>query len=310
MLPADLGILRLATKSLLGSYSVPSDVLRDSALLRGAVQTFHATPDISILPEVDEATARLSASAGLLATLLGNAKTEPASITATMPVLAQAPAEIAPPLLAGLLAAALQRAITHSGLFYEAHLAQWVEGKRALAELQSELRGGPRPPASAPDDGTSNNTPTALNEATPTGAGRPGASPLPTDDLPLIRQQLHALESRHVVWCGELWPGQSATWEVSDERGQRADTRTGKSASSTWFTRVHLTLPRLGEITALLRLAPDGASVTLRAADPAAAVAIEVNQAGLHDALGAAGIVLQNVRIDVDAAQDSGRAGS
>lgn len=131
MLPADLGILRLATKSLLGSYSVPSDVLRDSALLRGAVQTFHATPDISILPEVDEATARLSASAGLLATLLGNAKTEPASITATMPVLAQAPAEIAPPLLAGLLAAALQRAITHSGLFYEAHLAQWVEGSGA-----------------------------------------------------------------------------------------------------------------------------------------------------------------------------------
>jgi hypothetical protein len=71
----------------------------------------------------------------------------PAALSRGQPVLAQ------PPATGSQLASALQKAVSESGLFYEAHQAQWVAGQRALASLRAEPQGQmpamPRP-ASAP----------------------------------------------------------------------------------------------------------------------------------------------------------------
>lgn len=74
----------------------------------------------------------LSVMARQLAQLLSSdTPVEPAA-TSVRPLL---PAPEAKP---DKIAAALQQQITHSGLFYESHLGEWVEGKRGLESLRLE----------------------------------------------------------------------------------------------------------------------------------------------------------------------------
>lgn len=60
------------------------------------------------------------------------------SSKAAQGVAAQAPVLGSPPGDAGQLAAALARTLAGSGLFYESHQAQWVQGERPLAALLQE----------------------------------------------------------------------------------------------------------------------------------------------------------------------------
>jgi hypothetical protein len=91
--------------------------------------------------------ARISDTGRLIGQLLpaeGEAP-QPAALTRGQPVLAQ------PPVSGGQLASALRNAVSQSGLFYEAHQAQWVAGERPLTSLRAEPQGqlpvAPRPTA-------------------------------------------------------------------------------------------------------------------------------------------------------------------
>lgn len=92
--------------------------------------------------------ARISDTGRLIGQLLpaeGEAP-QPAALSRGQPVLAQPPAN------GGQLASALRNAVSQSGLFYEAHQAQWVAGERPLNSLRAEPQGqlpvAPRPLAS------------------------------------------------------------------------------------------------------------------------------------------------------------------
>lgn len=81
------------------------------------------------------ATASLSNAGRLIGNLLQLARQDgaaPTSLVGKTPLLADAGAT------APQIAQALQHAMTFSGLFYESHVAQWANGMRAFAELQSE----------------------------------------------------------------------------------------------------------------------------------------------------------------------------
>lgn len=71
---------------------------------------------------------------------------QPAALNGGQPLLAQ------PPKSGAELAPVLSKAVTESGLFYEAHQAQWVAGKLPLASLLQEPQGqqSTMQPASAP----------------------------------------------------------------------------------------------------------------------------------------------------------------
>jgi hypothetical protein len=73
---------------------------------------------------------------------------QPAALSRGQPVLAQ------PPQNGSQLAGALRNAVSQSGLFYEAHQAQWVAGERPLTALRTEPQGQlpvpPRPATSIP----------------------------------------------------------------------------------------------------------------------------------------------------------------
>ena len=74
----------------------------------------------------------LSSTAHLITTLLQTPKNAATPLTAAAPVVPQ------PTISPNELAAALKTSLAQSGLFYEAHLSQWIQGQRTLASIQQE----------------------------------------------------------------------------------------------------------------------------------------------------------------------------
>lgn len=95
---------------------------------------------------------------------------QPAALTRGQPILAQAPAS------GGQLANALRTAVSQSGLFYEAHQAQWVAGERPLTSLRAEPQGqlpvAPRPTTNLPSGPTRAETGAQSAGITPQDASR------------------------------------------------------------------------------------------------------------------------------------------
>lgn len=212
-----------------------------------------------------------------------------------------------PPLLArppgdgGNLAGKLHEVLAHSGLFYEAHLAQWAAGERPLAQLLREPQGrlaaalANPPPHEAreepvlPDAGA---TLAPFDEALADAAEKPNL-PAHPDTLPLLRQQLETLETRQLAWHGQIWPGQWLEWEIDE----RPPAERGDGDPPQWQTRLHLTLPRLGEVSAALTLGASGVRIVLTAQDAAAAAILQGGLPPLQQMLQGAGVPLLGMAV-------------
>lgn len=229
----------------------------------------------------------------------------------TMPLNRGQPLLNAPPGNAAPLAAALQKAVEGSGLFYEAHQAQWIAGKRPLDTLLQEPQGQQSRPdaaqlahrAGAETAAANPALLKAADEAAPNSrlageaaqaSSRNEAQPMPAELRPLVQQQLEAAAHQRLVWHGEAWPGQRMEWEVEQERQQTA--RSIEEAPP-WQTTLRLTTPRLGSVEARLRIA--GNSLQLNLSTPVGASAADMRDElpALTEALAAAGIELQSAQV-------------
>lgn len=250
------------------------------------------TPRLIVAESAEDAPARqsppatLSRAGQLISTLLSGEESapKPASITRATPLLPE------PPLQAARLAPALQQAIVESGLFYEAHQAQWIAGRypaEALArEPQARHVRQPRAPDAAVAPPPAEEAPfmvasRSTEPATTTAAG------LPAELQPLVQQQLDAAATQHIVWRGEVWPGQGLHWEIEADE-QRRDAP-GEAPAEQWTTTLGLILPRLGEINVVLRLAPAKVSLAMTATADSAA-ALQQGLGELKAAFAAAGL--------------------
>ena len=104
--------------------------------------------------------------------------------------------------------------------------------------------------------------------------------------LPVVRQQLEAIETRQIVWQGELWPGQPIRWQIADHETDPQH----PEARREWLTRFVLHLPALGEIGADLAVGARGVRILVTAKDGAAAEALRAAAPELAQALEAAGL--------------------
>jgi hypothetical protein len=228
------------------------------------------------------------------------------------------------PLLSGAgastanIAVSLRQALTHSGIFYEAHQAEWVAGTRPLADLLQEpqARLSPLPENSErrPNEvATARFNPAApleaLAERRPNEAlaGRPNPAvpvealvefrpdeilsprliePVHREALAIVKQQLDTLDTRHLAWNGVVWPGQTMDWEVSEQ------TQHGLSTPEEphWETSLRMDLPRLGGMSAVLGITPRGVSITLLAQTAETAATMTEHSAALRLALYSAGV--------------------
>lgn len=254
----------------------------------------------------------------------------PAALGRGQPVLSQ------PPVSGGQLATALQNAVSQSGLFYEAHQAQWVAGERGLASLRTEPQGQlpvpPRPtPTSnpshapvAPETGAAQprtETTQAGFAGRPDAAGRlpePGAAradlqaqvassgvtqqsaapSVPEGIRALVQQQLDAVATQRLAWNGEVWPGQSVDWAIERDLVEDREANGDEpTQAARWTTSLRLSMPRLGTIDAVLKLSGGRLRIQLATDDPNAATGLKQQGKQLAEALGNAGLNVESINI-------------
>ncbi len=195
------------------------------------------------------------------------------------------------------LATALKETLGKSGLFYEAHQAQWIRGERNINQLLQEpqnLLTGRHPVSSQNSQAA---TPAFTNEgnASPNaGMDRPAqhsaelSQPIAKELLTLVQQQLHTLEHHHLVWLGQVWPGQQMQWEIQGE----PENQVPLDEQRQWSTEIELALPRLGNVHARLVFAQNGLQLNLKAAIPATGELLNRNIGQLRNNLSEADIAL------------------
>jgi hypothetical protein len=194
----------------------------------------------------------------------------PAALSRGQPVLSL------PPASGSQLATALQSAVSQSGLFYEAHQAQWVAGERALASLRIEPQGQlpavprPMPAYSAPAtpetgaaltygagaEGSRIETGSGARpdlagrlpemsatrsetqaQAGSSGVAQQGATPTVPDGIrSIVQQQLDAVATQRLAWHGEVWPGQSLDWAIQRDLVEERDSHPGETGEAAHWT--------------------------------------------------------------------------
>ena len=116
---------------------------------------------------------------------------------------------------------------------------------------------------------------------------------VPRELLPIVRQQLEAIETRQIVWQGELWPGQSIRWQIADQEPESQHPQTGRE----WLTTFALRLPALGDIDADLAVGAHGVRILVNAADRATAEALLAARPELARSLDAAGLRVAAIEV-------------
>ncbi len=210
------------------------------------------------------------------------------------------------------LAGLLQEALSSSGLFYESHQAQWLGGARSTAQLMIEPQNlAPEQAKAVTANNTANKAVMANDNTNPAVITRNAAdtnvskqlntSSLPEGEAlgipdhlqPLVQQQLNALETRQMMWQGNVWPGQDMQWEVHEQAAQTPSMKGQRQ----WVTQIQLDLPNLGAVTATLRLNSAGLSLKLNAGTSQTRAVLGSASTQLVSALSDAGIPVLSTQV-------------
>lgn len=200
------------------------------------------------------------------------------------------------------LAGRLHQSLSHSGLFYESHQAQWIAGSRTTPQLMQE----PQNQFRSPPGGTQSQSAAQLPQqqsavqtgalSFPAGGESNTRSPsIPEHLQPLVQQQMQALENKQVVWMGQAWQGQDMRWEVREEGAQAGH---GKDEQKQWTTELQLDLPRLGGVTARLSMSGDAVSLKFEVSDECTVRTMEAASAQLIASLNAHGVPVRQTQIE------------
>lgn len=277
----DAATMLRAGEPALQSNLAPGDTL-ELALVTREPRLILALNDVPQAASAPAPLPLLSAAGRLVAATM----LQPGELALPVTASTAAPLLAAPPADGARLSSALAQTLAGSGLFYESHQAEWVAGKRDLAQIRQEpqarlTQGAPRPEAPAA---------AAAAAAIELPSGAPAQRQEQTIDprtAPLVQQQLTALDTARVVLQLEIWPRQWMQWEIEEHQpgaGREPD------APQNWNTQLRLKLPQLGELKAALTLASDGVRIRLEAASAASAALLRDHRASLQAALATAGV--------------------
>jgi hypothetical protein len=222
---------------------------------------------------------RLSATATLLVSL--TQKTAPADVPAQ--IRSPSPLINGAPDRPVALAAALRDAISLSGLFYESHLEQWLNGSLPLEALKQEPQAAL--PAIAGFSPAESPTP-----ATAQSQSVPAHEPMAWLQQNLV-QQLSVLNNPALAWSGQVWPGQFVTVQTSREHARWV------ADEAPWVTRLSLEMPNLGKIEIQISLDSRGIDLDIQSEAASALNRMQAGQPDLGRQLADAGCSLRRMRI-------------
>lgn len=207
----------------------------------------------------------------------------------------------------------LQQGLRESGLFYESHLARWFSGDYPLEDLLREPQGSlshlkqpalmQQPAILLPEDLARATMKTGSLEVMEAMVKRAGTSQ-PQDGvadqrtLAVVHEQLTALQNGQVLYRGDLFPNQRMEWSVNEREAHR-NKEGGQERS--WDTTLNITLPKLGAVSARLKLDGNRVSVDIRAGEHAAAGVLNAGKTKLVEQLQAAGLAAGEIGVKHDA---------
>ncbi|MBE2257996.1 MAG: flagellar hook-length control protein FliK [Rhodobacteraceae bacterium] len=263
----------------------------------------------------ESAATSLSRTGQLISNLLGGVRDGKAGQTA-LPLNGNHPLASSPPRSGNDLLPLLRQAIVQSGMFYEAHQAEWVEGRYSKAQLLQEPQGKlasatPAQPGSSGNGATGKVASVAADGAEPAsglaskaaaatpsphtapavpGAGAPALQPVAPQAQAIVQQQLEAFATQTFSWQGQVWPGQQIHWQIDSETADQQGG--GGDSGERWQTRLRLTLPRLGEVDARLHIQGEQLMLTLIAGDAKTRALLRDEAATLRSQFTTAGLDL------------------
>lgn len=202
---------------------------------------------------------------------------------------------------AARLAAALQKAVESSGLFYEAHLAKWVKGQWPIERIRQEPQDRLAHSSAESESKNTQNAPadTALVQAAAVDDNALSEElALASSVAPSlhVRDQLEVLDTHQLLWQGRLWPGQLAEWRIDERLSGNDELDEPRS----WTSCLRLTLPTLGAVSAKLVLTGPSLRLALAAQEEGTRAALASGQRGLRAALSDAAIALDEFKVTDD----------
>lgn len=167
-----------------------------------------------------------------------------------------------------VVAQQLKAAINNSGLFYESHLKAFVEGHRHINSIKQEPQ---------------NQLQQSLQSILP--------------------QQLHILEHQRLSWHGEVWPNQRMDWDIylhnEQEDNQRQQAK-GDEFTDSVSSDLTLHLPRLGKVSAKIRIKDGRMQVGISTEEQAALALMNANKPALVNAIIRHGQALERLTVISD----------
>ena len=112
--------------------------------------------------------------------------------------------------------------------------------------------------------------------------------------LPIVKEQLTALQSGQIIFRGDLVPGQRMEWTVREREARR--NASGEQERS-WETSLTLDMPKLGTVTASLKLDGTRVCIELGAPKPGSAERLKAGIALLAEQLEASGLMPSEIGI-------------
>ncbi|WP_036303474.1 flagellar hook-length control protein FliK [Methylotenera sp. L2L1] len=246
----------------LGNTALVGQSIRLRYVQDSPVPTFFFTPPTG-KPAYDSA--ELSSAARLIGQLLQEAekngvsgKYEAAAVVTHSPKDPQ------------MVAQGLKQAVANSGLFYESHLSEMLQGGRSLTAIMQEPQ----------------------NQAQQTQA----------QIATLTSQQLAILEQNRLNWHGEVWPGQKMEWDVYLEQRDGESAEQGserEDVARPVVSEIKLTFPHLGVVAAKLTIVDGHVSINLRAEQSETLDALKSKSRGLTQAMSDSGLQVEGLVISV-----------
>ncbi|PXX44380.1 MULTISPECIES: flagellar hook-length control protein FliK [Aquitalea] len=185
------------------------------------------------------------------------------------------------------LAQHLKNNVSQSGLFYESHLKEWLDGRNSLNQVQQEPQS--RLLSKLNDELASN----AANNSSGTLSPRTVAPELAN----LVQRQLDIVENQQLQLNGYAWPGQPMQLQIQQEETHERTGSLGADEAGVWSTSLSLKLPALGGLSARVRLVGQNVQVSFVAEEDEAGGLIQQHAAQLQSGMEAAGLTLANLMV-------------
>lgn len=182
----------------------------------------------------------------------------------------------------------LKNNVSQSGLFYESHLKEWLDGRHNLSQVQQEPQS--RLLSKLNED-------LAGHESRSNTASANSLSPrtVAPELANLVQRQLDIVENQQLQLNGYAWPGQPMQLQIQQEHTNERTGSLGADEVGVWSTSLSLKLPALGGVAARVRLVGQNVQVSFVAEEDEASGLIQQHAEQLQSGMAAAGLTLANL---------------